>query len=83
MDGLLCGLDPLFFLESKAAAFEGTSHDLVDYLGLGLELHGYRSSQSSPRSVPRSQPGHQPIPGHEKMQGAFKVASFSCIHLEI
>lgn len=48
MDGLLCGLDPLFFLESKAAAFEGASHDLVDYLRLGLELHSYRNSQSSP-----------------------------------
>lgn len=48
MEGLVCDPDPLFFLESKAAAFEGASHDVVYYLRLGLERHSYGGSQSGP-----------------------------------
>lgn len=57
MDGLLCGPDPLCSLESKAAAAEGASHDLVDYLRWP-ELHSHGSSGNCPCRVP----GHQPVP---------------------
>lgn len=83
MDGLLCGPDPLCSLESKAAAVEGASHDLVDYLKRP-ELHSYGSSQNCPRRVP----GRQPVPGPEKMQNssawqwALKLAKPSPTRLE-
>lgn len=70
-------------LESKAAAVEGASHDLVGYLSWP-ELHSYGSSQNCPCRVP----GRQPVPGPEKMQNtsawqrALKLAKPSPTHLE-
>ena len=55
--------DRLCFLESKAAEFEGASHDLVDYIRLGVEPPFWQPSEwslpgplccvfiSSPRSL--------------------------------
>ena len=39
--------DPLCFLESKAAEFEGASHDLVDYIRLGVEAQFWEQSEWS------------------------------------
>lgn len=79
--------DPLCFLESKAAEFEGASHDLVDYIRLGVEAQFWE--QSGPCRVPGCQEGWQPVPGQEKVQntsawqGDVKIANISSIHLEL
>ena len=39
--------DRLWFLESKAAEFEGASHDLVDYIRLGVEPPFWQPSEWS------------------------------------
>ena len=39
--------DPLCFLESKAAEFEGASHDLIDYIRLGVEPQFWEQSEWS------------------------------------
>ena len=80
--------DPLCFLESKAAEFEGASHDLVDYIRLGLEPPFWQPSEWS-LPGPGCQEGWQPVPGQEKVQntsawqGDVKMANVSSIHLEL
>lgn len=56
----------LCFLESKAAAFEGASHNLIDYIRLGPEPFHYGGNQSGPEVFPGDQQGHQPMPGSKK-----------------
>lgn len=60
--------DPLCFLESKAAEFEGASHDLVDYLRLGVEPQFWEQSEWSlpgPRLPGRSAACARPREGAE------------------
>lgn len=59
--------DPLCFLESEAAEFEGASHDLFDYLRLGVEPQ-FWGQPEWPCRVPGGQEGRQPVPGREKVR---------------